>query len=227
MSRAALTRAAVVLSSFLIAGALALPAPALGQSTDFVPTDATDGAGRAFLNRDDPTAPGYLFSVFTFDTPERAEAAEAEIRAQTPSTGEPVTGGDIDGTPIVGTTTEDDAAARLDGLVDSASAYVFDVTSGDFVSSSAYLLIRDGSSLFIWAEVVQSDVTSGAATPAAVSPDELVTLAVGWFQTDRTGGELIDRLPTIDRVPAGYTETLTARTLAELNGGGSLATPAT
>lgn len=226
MTRTALARATVILSSLLIAAALVLPAPAFAQSTDFVPTDAADGAGRAFLDRDDPAAPGYLFSVFTFDTPERAEAAEAEIRARTPSTGEPVTGGEIDGTPIVGTTTEDDAAARLDGLVDSASAYTFDVTDGDVVSTSAYLLIRDGTSLFIWAQVVQSDMAASPATPAAVGPDELVSLAIDWFQTDRTGGELIDRLPTIDSVPAGYTETLSARTLAELNGEEPVATPA-
>lgn len=173
-----------------------------------------------------PTRPGaaWSFTVYAFPDTSAAEVGEAALLSDIPASGQPVQVDVLDGTPVTGLTTVDPAADQLVGTVDSASAFAASISSGDVTIDARYLVIRDDTFVSFWGLLSQSEGGDMVATPLATSG--LTDLAAPWFAAARGSGALIDRLPTAELLPPGYSEIFTAENLAELETDMATATPA-
>ena len=209
-SVAALRSLAIVLVMVLGLSA-ASPAFASQADPDDVPEGIVAGSSVSYTNEEAGFAT-LLFNVFAFEDEETATAGLQTIFEATTASLDDVTGpGGDGGTPAALELTDLSEIEGLDELGDEARAYLLPFGDGvTFVN----LLVRDGVNVHYWSYITTdlSSLDGSVATPMATptteeSADVLLGIAIPWFADgiDRDA-ELIDQLPTIDDLPAGYTE---------------------
>lgn len=233
---------AVVLTVVLTFGLSGVPRASAQISDSGVPAGATDAAALSFTpDGDGVTDPIYTFIVFAFDDEDTAtqrfgtlpgdvERSFAEDGAADDDAGDEATPATPDGAPETIHLVEltGDEFSGLDDLGDEAQA--FDLVYPDPEEfgggiTATLLLVRDGDRIHLWTSLVidygQFGATDETATPTPVDPsaaaaDGLAGVAGAWFGGDKPDdGALVDQLPQLDDLPAGYAETDRAENLRE------------
>jgi hypothetical protein len=192
-----------------------------------IPEGATDGASISYMseNEDDPLAPVLTFAMFSFEDDEAAEegfedyveqfeTAMAETAAEESENGLVVELVEMGGDELDG----------LDELGDERMAWRIDYVGEDVAGFSfGILMVRDGETVQAWSRIIfdLSVLMGGEATAEPVGANDAINFLVGfatdWFDGGMPDdGDLIDRLPTIDDLPAGYAETERAEGLDEI-----------
>lgn len=236
MSRCLRAVVLTVVLTFGLAGVLRVSAQI---SESGVPEGATDAAALSFTpDGDVVTDPIYTFIVFTFDDDDTAsqrfetlpgdiEQSFAEDEAADDDAGDDeatpdATGDDLETIHLV--ELSGDEFAGLDDLGDEARA--FDLVYPDPEEfggglTATLLIVRDGDRIHLWTSLVLDfGLFDETATPTPIDPraaaDGLASVAGAWFGGDKPDdGALVDQLPQLDDLPAGYTETDRAENLQE------------
>jgi hypothetical protein len=192
-----------------------------------VPEGATDGASITYMseNEDDPLAPILTFGMFSFEDDEAAEEGYAAYVEQFETAmAEAAAEESEDGVVVELVEMGGDELDGLDDLGDERKAWRIDYVGEDAAGFSfGILMVRDGETVQAWSGIIfdLSALMGGEATAEPVGANDainfLVEFGTDWFDGGMPDdGDLIDRLPTVDDLPAGYAETERAEGLDEI-----------